>query len=89
MPRVEILDVAHAEADGGGVERRVVERQREHVALHELDLGRLPPRALEHLLREVETDDVGAVRTRADRQVAGAAARIERPVVAREPSPRS
>ena len=80
--RFEILDVAHAEADGGGVERRVVEREREHVASHEFDLRRLPPRALEHLVGEVEADDVGAALTRTDREVAGAAACVERPVVA-------
>ena len=43
-----------AEADGDRVERLRVERQREHVAPHPLDLGRLPPGEVEHPLREVE-----------------------------------
>ena len=56
--RLEVVDVADPEADDGRVEARVLERQREHVALHPLELGRLAPRALEHPLGEVEADDV-------------------------------
>ena len=55
-----------------------VERQREHVALDERELGRLAPRALEHRLGEVEADDARrAGVARRDREIAGAAARVE------------
>ena len=80
--RFEILDVANAEADGGGVERRILERQCEHVAVHEVDQRRLPPGALEHCLREIEADDVGAACACADREIACAAACVERAIVA-------
>ena len=53
-PRLEVLDVADPEADDRRVEARVLERQREHVALDQLELGRLAPGALEHRLGEVE-----------------------------------
>ena len=53
---LEVLDVADAEADGRRVEARVLERQREHVALEPLDRAGLAARALEHRLREVEAD---------------------------------
>ncbi len=79
-PGGEVLDVPHTEADGHGVERRVVEGQREHVALHELDLGRLFTSELEHALGEVEPDDIGAVCARLDCKVACAAAGVERSV---------
>ena len=65
-PRLEVGDVAHAEADRRGVERLVREREREHVAAYPLDRGRLAHgRALEHPLREVET---GHPRRRRERQ---------------------
>ena len=76
-PALEVVDVADPEADGDGVECRVLERQREHVARDPLDGGRLPARPLEHRLREVEADDVRAAAERRDREVAGAAARVE------------
>ena len=60
---------------------RVLERKREHVALDPLDRRRLAPRPLEHPLGEVEPDDVARARAqRGDREVAGAAARVEHPV---------
>ena len=65
------------------VEARVLERKRKHVALDELELGRLAPGALEHPLGEVEADDARrAGLARGDGEVAGAAARVEH-VVAR------
>ena len=77
---LEVGDVAHAEADGRRVERRVGERQREHVALHPLE-RRLAARALEHPLREVEAGDARRAGLRVgDREVAGAARRVEHAV---------
>ena len=92
---LEVGDVPHAEADGGGVERVVVERQREQVALHPLDGVRLPPRPLEHPGREVEAGHDASLPLGGDGEVAGAAARVEHPVAGlddglrREPSPRA
>ena len=73
----EIGDVAHAEADRGGVEARVRVGQREHVALDPLDRVRLAPRPHEHLAREVEPRDDAALALGGDREVARAAARVE------------
>src|SRR5258707_1368322 len=62
--------------------RCVAQWEREHVALPELEPRRLPAGALEHPFREVEPDDRGAVGARVDREVTGAAARVERPIAA-------
>src|SRR4029077_14012127 len=56
--RLEVIDVAHAEADDCGVEARIREREREHVSLHPLELRCLAAGTLEHPLGEVEADDV-------------------------------
>ena len=77
---LEVGDVAHAEADGRRVERRVLERQREHVALHPVE-RRLAARPREHLLREVEARDAAGAGLRVgDREVARAARRVEHAV---------
>ncbi len=80
QPRLEIVDVAHAEADRRRVEGRVRERQREHVAAHPFDRRRLAARPLEHPLGEVEPRDCAAVPARLEREVAGSAAGVEHPV---------
>ena len=77
QPALEVGEVAHAEADGGGVELAVRERQRERVALHPLDRAGLAPRPLEHPLGEVEPDDSSASPLGLDREVAGPAAGVE------------
>ena len=76
----EILDISHTEADGGRVEQHVSEREGEHVAVHELELGCPSSARARASVGEVETDDDCAVRARLDREIAGAAARVERPV---------
>ena len=62
QPELEVGDVAHAEADRGRVEGAVVERQREQVAAHPVDLRALAARALEHALGEVEAGHCGRAR---------------------------
>ncbi len=79
-PRAEVLHVANAEPDRGGVEAFVLERQREHVAADPLDRRRLPPRPLEHPLGEVQAGHVAARLLCGHRQVAGPAAGVEHPV---------
>ncbi len=77
----EIGDVADAEADGGGVERVVLERQRQGVALHPGDGVRLPARPLDHTRREVEADHTARARTYAGkREITGATAGVEHAV---------
>ena len=73
----EVLDVADAEADRRRVEAPVGERQREQVAVHPLDPGRLAPRPVQHPLGEVEPGDRRARALRLDGEVARAAARVE------------
>ena len=81
--RLEVLDVADTEADDRRLEGRVLEREREHVALHEFEPGRLAPSTLEHPLGEVEADDSPrAGLGRGHSEVAGAAARVEHVVAA-------
>src|SRR5205807_631669 len=74
---LQIVDVADAETDGRRVEVRVREGQREQVARNPLELGRLPPGALEHALGEVEAGHASAGTRTGDRQIAGSAAGIE------------
>ena len=77
---VEVGDVADAEADGCRVEGLVGEREREQVALHPVE-RRLAARAGEHALREVEPGDPVRARLEiGDREVAGAAGRVEHTV---------
>ena len=91
--RLEVRDVPDAEADRRGVERAVVEGQREQVALDPGDGLRLRPRAFEHARREVEAGDDAALPLCGDREVARAAARVEDAVAGlddrldREPPP--
>ena len=71
----------HPDRRHDGVERRVVERQRQQVSLHPLHVGRLAARAGEHLLGEVETGHVrGSHALVGERQVAGATGPIEHAV---------
>src|SRR5207247_4456670 len=80
-PNLEVGDVAHAEADGRGVERAVREGQGEQIAAHPLDLVALAPRPLEHRLREVEAHNMhGAGSPGGEREVAGSATAVEDPV---------
>src|SRR5204863_1581145 len=51
---LEVLDVADAEADGNGIEARIVERKREDVPARPLQVGRLPASAREDAVGEVE-----------------------------------
>ena len=76
----EVGDVAHAEAHCRCVEALVLEGQLEQVALDPLERRRLPAGAREHLRGEVEPDDRRAGLGRHDREVTGAAARVEHAV---------
>ena len=77
-PALEVGDVADAEPD-----RRRVEARRPRTAARARRPGPtrsrvdFAPRALEHPRREVEPGDGAARRARRDREVAGAAARVE------------
>ena len=77
---LEVGDVADAEADGRRVERGVRERELEQVALDPLERRVLAAGAYEHRLGEVEPDHLGAGSPRRDREIAGAAARVEHSV---------
>ena len=79
QPGLEVRDVADRRSRRRPTSKlRVLERQREHVALDQLDSGRLAARALEHPLGEVEADDVRRARlARGDGEIARAAARVE------------
>jgi hypothetical protein len=81
-PTLEIVEVADAEADRGGVERAVLERQRERVALHPLDLRRLASPARASAPRS-RARSRGPGLQRRDREVAGAAAGVEHAVAGR------
>ena len=85
---VEIRDVPHPEADRRGVERAVVERQREEIALDPFDGRRLASGAREHRRREVEPRDDGALPLGRDGEVARAAAGVEHPVTRTARRPR-
>src|SRR5207342_3605686 len=77
---LEVGEVADAEPDRGRIERAVVERERERVALDPLDLARLPARPGEHALREVQAGDLAAGANGGQREVARPAAGVEHPV---------
>ena len=84
---LEVGDVADAEADGGRVEGRILERQLQQIALDPLDFGVLPPSALEHPLREVEADHVRPGLPRRDREIARATAGVEHAIAGRNDDP--
>ena len=77
---LEIVEVAHAEADGHHVEVPVRKGQRERVPLNPFDGSRLAPCTLEHPLGEVEADHLPAATLGLDREISGATAGIEHPI---------
>ena len=78
--RFQIGQVADPEADGDRLELSSLEWEARRIGLHPLDVRGLAARPFQHGSREIDPDDVSAGVPAGQREIAGAATRIENAV---------